>query len=135
MTNYKVNVNDTNNGYLFSLDLKVKHFRQYDGRTPKTCGGHSAIFEVNSGLVFSSKCRDDEQFSRRKGLLTSLQKLLLSKSFHRQNDKTRYYIQDVVFESNGCTIWIGELDTVNGGAFWWLMGGDRLGSGLYSKGV
>jgi hypothetical protein len=134
MTNYKVNVNHADGSYAFSLDLKVKHFRQYDGRVPNTCGGHSAIFEVNSGLVFSSKCRDDEQFSRRKGLLTSLQKLLLSKSFHRNNDKLNYYIQDVVFESNGCTIWIGGLNE-NGGAFWWLTGGDRLGSGLYTKQV
>ncbi len=120
MTNYRVNVNNELGEYAFSLDLKVKHFRQYDGRQVKTCGGHTAIFDLNTGLVFSSKCRDDEQFSRRKGLLTTIQKLLYSKSFHPANDKSRYNIADVKFESNGCTIWLAHPDNMGNCPYWWL---------------
>lgn len=89
MTDYTVNVFDIEHDGIPPLDawlkdkepalitkykFKVKHFRQWKGRQVDTYGGYTAIFHQDSGMVFSSKCRDDEQFSRRKGLLTCIQK-------------------------------------------------------------
>jgi hypothetical protein len=130
MTNYIVAVNDSI-GYKFHISLKVKHFRQYEGRVAKTTGGHTAIFDVDSGLVFSSKCRDDEQFSRRKGILTCLQKMLQSEAFHCGELKEEYWITDVKFTSDGCLIFVNDLPPEN--RYWWLQKyGNRLGSGLYA---
>ena len=129
MTDYIVTVNDST-GYRFTLNLKVKHFRQYEGRNAKTNGGHTAIFDRDSGLVFSSKCRDDEQFSRRKGVLTCIQKMLQCQAFQCKTPKEGYWINDVKFNDNGCSIWLGEGSEEN---YWWLQKhGNTLGSGLYS---
>jgi len=63
---------------LFSLNLKVKHLRQFEqnGRKMKQHGGHTVIFDTVSSTMFSAKCRMNEQFSRRKGVLTCIQKML-----------------------------------------------------------
>jgi hypothetical protein len=107
MTNYTVNILDySNQPYRTTLNLKVKHFRNYDGRIPSTTGGHTAIFELNHGLVFSSKCREDEQFCRRKGILTCIQKLLQSECFQRAIPKDGNWIVDWKFTGNGVDIWI-----------------------------
>lgn len=130
MTNYNVTIFDyISDTPRYNLCTKVKHFRQYDGRTVKTHGGHSAVFDMTSGLVFSSKCRDDEQFSRRKGVLTCIQKLLLSKSFSNE-DKSKMFIADVRFLPNGCNVWISDEDCIAEGPYWWL-NGERLNS-LYA---
>lgn len=130
MTNYKVTVNDIK-GYRFTLELKVKHFRQYEGRSAKTNGGHTAIFDQDSGLVFSSKCRDDEQFSRRKGVLTCLQKMLQCEAFQCGVPKEGYWITDVKFGDNQCQVTITDLDANS--RYWWLSKhGITLGSGLYA---
>jgi hypothetical protein len=135
MSNYNVIVHDYDKGaasYRFSLELKVKHFREHNGRQVKTHGGYTAIFSSAHDLVFSAKCRGDEQFSRRKGVLTAIQKMLLSTSFQKNTPKDNYYIADVKFLPNGCNIWIDRAENINGGPFWWLTD-NRLGSGLYSE--
>lgn len=130
MTDYTVNVNGME-GYRFTLKLKVKHFRQYDGRVARTNGGHTAIFDKDSGLVFSSKCRDDEQFSRRKGILTCIQKMLQCQAFQCGTSKINYWIIDAKFNDNGCEVFIDVApESIK---FWWLSKhGIGLGSGLYA---
>lgn len=108
MTNYRVNVLDLNGAHRFSLDLKVKHFRQYQGRNVLPHGGHTCIFDMDSGLVFSSKCRGNEQFSRRYGVLTFLQKMLQCKAFHCAVPKDSYWIADATFTKNGCDVYISD---------------------------
>lgn len=133
MSDYTVNVHDYSNGdtYRFTLNLKVKHFREHEGRKVKTHGGYTAIFDSAHALVFSSKCRGDEQFSRRKGVLTCLQKMFQSGSFFGGTPKDDMFIADVKFKPNGVDVWIDRQENINGGSFWWL-NGTRLGGGLYA---
>lgn len=90
MSDYKIEmfIDGTNatNEELFRPDLtfnvKVKHFRQSDGaRGFSTTGGHTAIFDKETGMVFSSRCRPDETFSRRKGILACIQKMIQNKCY------------------------------------------------------
>ena len=68
-----------------TLKVKVKHFRQSDGgRGFSTTGGHTAIFDKETGMVFSARCRPDEPFSRRKGILACIQKLVLNKCYQEK---------------------------------------------------
>lgn len=98
---FKVNVYDFETNQLrYTLNLKIKHVRQRDGRSVNPCGGTTVIFEQNSCSVFTANCRHDEQFSRRKGLLTCVQKLLHSTPFrnlpdnHNGTDIQSFHIVD-----------------------------------------
>ena len=106
---------------LISLDLTIKHFRQMEmnGRVPSQYGGQTVIFEQNTNTVFSSRCRMTEQFSRKKGLLTCIQKLLHQVPF-RGIERT-YGNMDILSldqHENGMTVYVGTApeDSIN----WWL---------------
>ena len=63
-------------------NVKVKHFRvSDDGRNLSPMGGHTAIFDKDTGMVFSARCRPDETFSRRKGILACIQKMVQNKCY------------------------------------------------------
>ena len=127
MTNYVVTVEPSNTLQSpWKIDLKVKHFRQYSGRKAMSGGGHSIIFNLNDGLVFSSKCHENDQFDKRKGILTCLQKMFNSPAY-----PVNGWIMDVVFEQNGCRIWLDQ-DLEPEKQFWWLRPGISVGSGLYA---
>ena len=91
---YVVSVVTEDGQDLFSLDLKIKHSRQMtpNGRAPSQYGGQTVIFEQNTNTVFSSRCRMSEQFSRRKGLMTCLQKLLHQIPFRGLDDGMVVYV-------------------------------------------
>lgn len=91
-------------GTVHTLPFKVKHFRQYNGNRVSSNGGHTAIFDVGDGRIFSSKCRNDEQFSRRKGILTCLQKALNVAPLKGK----QLVIADHEFTENGVTLFLVE---------------------------
>lgn len=91
-------------GTVHTLPFKVKHFRQYNGNRVSSNGGHTAIFDVGDGRIFSSKCRNDEQFSRRKGILTCLQKALNVATLEGK----QLVINAHEFTENGVTIVLAE---------------------------
>jgi hypothetical protein len=101
---------------LFSLDLKIKHSRQMipNGRAPSQYGGQTVIFEQNTNTVFSARCRMSEQFSRRKGLMTCLQKLLHQIPF-RGLEATYGKMDILTFDlnPNGMTIYVGTATEEN----------------------
>jgi hypothetical protein len=99
------------------FDIKIKHFRQYEGRNVSTHGGHTAIFDTQLGLVFSSKCRNDEQFSRQKGVLTCLQKMFDTKVCPYPGK----YIVDFTAGANGIRVDVSTSPHEKG-ANWWLNG-------------
>lgn len=101
---------------LFSLDLKIKHSRQLsdNGRVLKPNGGQTTIFEQNTNTVFSSRCRMNEQFSRRKGLLVCVQKLLHQIPFRGLN--TTYESMDILSfdrNANGMIVFVGTATEEN----------------------
>jgi len=102
MSDYKVEMYHWDKKeYLTVAKCKVKHFRQYEGRNPSTCGGHTALFDLTLGHIHSSKCRSDEPFSRRKGVLTCIQKM-----FEANFKEYTPLIVDYQFIPNGCKVWI-----------------------------
>jgi len=105
---------------LFTLNLKIKHFRQFEdnGRKVKQCGGHTIISDSITNTMFSSKCRMTEQFSRRKGLLVCLQKMSHGLPFRGIGEPLGG--KDILeFESldRGMSIFLGN--SPNEG-LWWL---------------
>lgn len=78
-----VTLYNTSGVFLHTLNLKVKHFRQFldNGKTYNPRGGSTIIFDQDSSAVFTARCRMTENFSRRKGLLTCIQKLLDSSPY------------------------------------------------------
>jgi hypothetical protein len=70
---------DATSGYLGTVSIKVKHFRQYNGNKMSPMGGHTAIFCVNSGMMFSSKCRSNENFCKKTGVKVCIEKMLACK--------------------------------------------------------
>ena len=106
---------------LFQLDIKIKHFRQFDrtGRTPKPDGGHTIIYDQLTSTAFSAKCRMDEQFSRRKGLLVCLQKFLNNLPFRAiALPDEGVDIVSVTRSPRGMTLFIGEAEDAKRN--WWL---------------
>lgn len=98
--------------------FKVKHFRQYNGNTVSPKGGHTAIFDIEDGKIYSSKCRNDEQFSRRKGILTCLQKALntvVGNGYKAQ-------IVSHKFHENGVIITLAKVDANVRHECYWLNG-------------
>lgn len=81
--------------------FKVKHFRQYEGRNVNPKGGHTVIFDLQYGEIYSSKCRGDEHFSRHKGVLTCLQKML---DVVTLEDNAKFRIINHKFYPNGVEI-------------------------------
>lgn len=113
MTDYVVNVYDLDDrGPIFhaTYKFKVKHFRQWKGRQMDTYGGYTAIFDQASGMVFSSKCREDEQFSRRKGLLTCVQKALVCPPFFGTTNTRYNWISDWSFKENSVDVYISHME-------------------------
>lgn len=62
--------------YLHSFDFKIKHHRNSKGKEISPLGGATYLFDLSNGLIYSAKCRNDETFSKKKGILTCLQKML-----------------------------------------------------------
>jgi hypothetical protein len=115
MTDYTVNVFDdgAEPTLIMRFKFKVKHFRQWKGRQVDTYGGYTAIFHQETGMVFSSKCRDDEQFSRRKGLLTCIQKAVSCPPFFGAEDPPVDYnwITGWKFSENHVDVYLCKLDS------------------------
>lgn len=115
MTDYTVNVFDSFSdgaepALITKYKFKVKHFRQWKGRQVDTYGGYTAIFHQDTGMVFSSKCRDDEQFSRRKGLLTCIQKAVSCPPFFGANTVSHNWITGWKFSENHVDVYLCKLD-------------------------
>jgi hypothetical protein len=126
MSNYTVKIDTFYPGLTpVTKEFKIKHFRRTEGREILPTGGHTAIFEIGGDKVFSAKCRDDETFSRRKGILTCLQKMVS----HAHKDVVIY---DAKFNNSGVTIFIDRIKNASD-AYWWLRDNTSLGSGLYSE--
>lgn len=112
----EVEVHDhKSNTYLYSLDLKIKHFRQYqdNGRTFSPTGGSTVIFEQRTCSVFTAKCRHDENFSRKKGLLTCIQKLLDTTPFRGLRSPVTG--KDIVmwkFDNGRARVFVDSVDQV-----------------------
>ncbi len=117
MSDYLIRVFSFENGKEIDVfPVKIKHFRQYTGRVPSTHGGHTAVFFMTDGLVYSSKCRNDEQFSRQKGVLTCLQKFFLSSNWFPENK----FITSWNPGANQMTVYLAERSGVNGSDNGWL---------------
>lgn len=113
---YTVKVLTEDGRDLFSLDLKIKHSRQLsdNGREVKPNGGQTVVFEQNTNTVFSSRCRMNEQFSRRKGVLVCIQKLLHQVPF--RGIEATYGKMDILsfdLNPNGMTIYVGTATEEN----------------------
>lgn len=76
MTDFTVKFLNLDGKELLEKKYKVKHFRQYNGSTLSPNGGHTCLFDLSTGHVLVSRCRSTEQYSRRKGVLTCIQKYL-----------------------------------------------------------
>lgn len=118
---YTVRVVTEDGRDLFSLDLKIKHSRQMQegSRYPSQYGGQTVIFEQNTNTVFSSRCRMTEQFSRKKGLLICIQKLLHQIPF--RGLEASYGTMDILSydqNTNGMEVYVGTLDPSQ--TNWWL---------------
>jgi hypothetical protein len=114
MTDYTVNVFDdgAEPALITKYKFKVKHFRQWKGRQVDTYGGYTAIFHQDTGMVFSSKCRDDEQFSRRKGLLTCIQKAVSCPPFIGTDFLLEHnWITGWKFSENHVDVYLCKLDS------------------------
>jgi len=113
MTDFTVTFLDSNNYHVAKKKYKVKHFRQYAGNAISANGGYTCLFDLENGHVLVSKCRNDEQFSRRKGILTCLQKYLNNEGIP-SNEKVIDSIQPAV---DGMII---RLSKSHQKMFWWL---------------
>jgi hypothetical protein len=126
MSNYKVTFHNLDQEVApLETFFKIKHFRRTAGREILPTGGHTAIFELGGDRVYSSKCRDDETFSRRKGILTCLQKMIS----HITKDAIIY---DAKFSNGGVSVYLSAIKSADE-AYWWLRDNTSLGSGLYSE--
>ena len=74
---------------------------------------NDTLFDFENGHVLVSKCRNDEQFSRRKGILTCLQKYLNNEGIP-SHEKVIDSIQPAV---DGMII---RLSKSHQKMFWWL---------------
>ena len=92
------------------MDLRIKHFRQQNpnGRGVSAHGGYTLIHNSVSGRFYSAKCRMDEQFSKRKGILVCIQKYL---------DSFNLEIDDYEFINGGIRV---VVRTATGDRFAWL---------------
>lgn len=135
MSEYKVEIRNNLSEVLTTLNVKIKHFRNFEGRKLSPLGGITVLVDVDTGMMFHSKCRNDELFCRKVGTLNCLQKLLNCKkykllSFYNSN------IFDVNFGENRMTAW--TIKDIPGSytfteKFWWVEHKNRIGSKLYSE--
>ena len=128
MTNYRVNIflDDEHNTLFETVDFKVKHFRLSDGRKISSYGGFTSLFALDKKLVFSSKCRGDEHFSKKKGILTCLQKMLKTKKTFLVIPSTGTDILSALFLDNHADIWIGNATENLQMENWWVQSGAHL---------
>jgi hypothetical protein len=101
--------------HILSLRSKIMHFRQFEGKEPSQYGGHTVMLFANSNIVTVAKCNPKDKFSRRKGVITCIQKYLDRFDLGPQYPKG---LQVFGFESNH-----GEfmVDVTNEGTkkYWW----------------
>ena len=106
-----------------TLDLEVRHFRNRNrnGRGVTGYGGYTALFDAANGRIWVATCREDEAFSRRKGILTALQRYIHSDSRPGYLKADESFIHDVVYNNDEMEVVIGNLFEDND-PNWWLSG-------------
>lgn len=112
MTEFSVTFMSSDMYHIAKKRYKVRHFRQFNGKDVSTNGGYTCLFDLDDGRILVSKCRNDEQFSRRKGILTCLQKYLLADGI-ATNDKI---ISGYKPSVDSMVVTLGK----NQKPYWWL---------------
>ena len=94
-----------------TLIAKIMHFRQYENaHQVSQCGGNTVmIFGSNKALV--AKCHTKDRFSRRKGILTCIQKYL-----DRFYPIEGYFVEGVQYLNENILIYVTKD---NRHKYWW----------------
>lgn len=105
---YVVNFCDANGEIKASKRFAIKHFRQYEGKEVSPLGGFTLLIDLDTARSYVAKCRPDESFSRRKGILTCLQKALNHGMLREITAECGQVIENAEFGKDGVDLYIGD---------------------------
>lgn len=105
---YVVNFCGINGELMSSKRFAIKHFRQYDGKNVSPLGGFTLLIDLDTARSYVAKCRPDESFSRRKGILTCLQKALNHGMLREVTDAVGQVIEGAAFGKDFLNLYLGK---------------------------